>query len=85
MLGNVAREIVSWKTSNSVISRVTHQLSLVHLEPAGDARQTLDQRQGGPLHPQALQDRTHETDAWIHVLFPRSPLMSQGLSCQLAR
>lgn len=38
---------------------MAHQLSLVHLEPAGDARQTLDQRQGGPLHPQALQDRTH--------------------------
>lgn len=59
-LAHVACEIASWKRNESVTSCVTHQLSLVHLEPAGDARQTLDQRQRGPLHPQALRDRTQQ-------------------------
>lgn len=68
---------------------VSHQLSLVHLEPAGDARQTLDQRQGGPLHPEALQDRTEDTsidpnvsgDARIRLLFPQIALLFPMLTC----
>lgn len=35
----------------------THQLSLVNLEPAGDAWKTLDQSQGCPLHPKALREQ----------------------------
>ena len=40
------------------VSAHTHQLSFFHFKPAGDARETLDQSKGCPLHPQALQ-KTH--------------------------
>lgn len=36
----------------------THQLSLLHFKPARDARKTLHQSQGRPLHPQALHTHT---------------------------
>lgn len=56
-------EIASGKINDSIsvgcVTRrcFTYQLPLVHLEPARDAGQTLDQSQSRPFHPQTLQLR----------------------------
>lgn len=42
-------------TLETMVYCVTHQLSLLHLKPAGDARKRMCEDQRSPLDPQALE------------------------------